>query len=127
MQRVDRRLAVIIEDDAAIALGVSLRLKHEGFETLTAEDGASGLDLIFEHHPELVVLDVRMPKMNGLQVLRQMRLKMSESAPPVLMLSASLQDEQAALDAGAAYFLSKPYRSSALVDAIHSLQLSIHL
>lgn len=126
MQRVDRRLAVVIEDDPEISLGVTLRLRSEGFEVASALDGRSGLQLVKDVLPDLVVLDVRMPEMDGLELLRRLHLDMGDAAPPVIMLSASLQDQQPALDAGATYFLAKPYRSSSLLDAIHSLPLKMH-
>ncbi|MEM0926331.1 MAG: response regulator [Planctomycetota bacterium] len=126
MQRVDRRLAVVVEDDPAISRGVCMRLQHEGFETVAAFDGESGLEQIRQRSPMFVILDVLMPGMNGLELLQELRREMGNSAPPVLMLSASLQDQQAALDAGATYFLTKPYRSSELLDAIHSLPMAMH-
>lgn len=126
MQRVDRRLAVVVEDDPAISRGVCMRLKHAGFETSAAFDGATGLEMIRQSAPNFVILDVLMPGMSGLELLQELRSEMGSAAPPVLMLSASLQDQQAALDAGATYFLTKPYRSAELLDAIHSLPMAMH-
>lgn len=95
-----------------------MRLSYAGYEVKTAHDGVEGLELIRTEKPDLVLLDVRMPRMDGLSVLRALRDDPDTTTPPVIMLSASLQDQQTALEAGAQYFLTKPYRSGDLIDAV---------
>ncbi|WP_182870018.1 response regulator transcription factor [Rhodopirellula sp. JC639] len=112
---------VVIDDDRGIVLGVQMRLRHAGFEVAVAYDGTEGLELIRSQNPDLVLLDVQMPNLDGLSVLKSLREDPDLVTPPVIMLSASLQDQQTALDAGAHYFLTKPYRSSDLIDAIASV------
>lgn len=118
---MSRLKALVVDDDKNIVAGVQMRLTHAGFDVLTAYDGIDGLAKIRSEHPDLVLLDVRMPGMDGLSVLQSLRADDSSQAPPVIMLSASLQDQQTALDAGAHYFLTKPYRSSDLLEAISSV------
>ncbi len=112
---------LVIDDDRGIVLGVQMRLKHAGYEVRVAYDGAEGLELIRSENPDLVLLDVQMPNLDGLSVLKSLQDDPTTVTPPVIMLSASLQDQQTALDAGAHYFLTKPYRSSDLLDAVTSV------
>lgn len=110
--------ALVIDDDRAIVAGVQMRLTHAGFDVVVAHDGPAGLLKIKTDKPDIVLLDVRMPTMDGLTVLHELQNDPAGIKPPVIMLSASLQDRQTALDAGAHYFLTKPYRSSDLLDAV---------
>ncbi len=112
---------LIIDDDHAIAKGVSMRLKHAGYRISTAFDGEDGLEKVDAERPDVVVLDVRMPGKDGLTVLRELRLNAEHVHRPVIMLSASLQDQQTALDAGAQCFLTKPYQSCDLLNAMASV------
>lgn len=116
--QLPRPRVLVIDDERSIALGVKLRLEHSGCKVDMAHDGVEGLDAIASLHPDLVLLDVRMPRMDGLEVLRRLHQDPDETPPPVIMLSASLQDEQVALDAGAEFFLTKPYRSTDLLEAM---------
>lgn len=115
-----RERALVIEDDPNIASGVEIRLQHEGFETSVAEDGIRGLAAIDELDPAIVLLDVQMPHMDGITMLQELRRK-NKHSPPVIMLSASLRDQKVSLDAGAQYFLKKPYRTQELLDAIDAV------
>jgi DNA-binding response OmpR family regulator len=109
---------LLVDDDRDIVEASSMRLRSAGFETLAAGDGAEGLALAERHHPDAIVLDVRMPRLDGLSALTELRKNTLTSDIPVIMLSASLLDQQAALDAGARLFVTKPYRSQHLVDAV---------
>lgn len=113
--------ALVIDDDRGIVAGVQMRLAHAGFEVITSFDGVEGLSRIKSENPDIVLCDVQMPRMDGLTVLRELRNETGTTNPPVIMLSASLQDQRTALDAGAQYFLTKPYRSADLLDAICSI------
>ena len=111
---------LIVDDDCAIARGVGLRLKAVGCETLAAYDGEQAIESAVRNRPDAVVLDVRMPKLDGLSALRKLRTLEETEHIPVVMLSASLGDKQTALQAGAKFFLSKPFRSHDLLAAIRS-------
>ncbi len=120
LQSKPKLKALVVEDDRAIAEGVVLRLTYAGYDAVAAFDGIQGREMIRSFNPDIVLLDVRMPGKDGLTVLREIRRGQEHPHPPVIMLSASLQDRQTALDAGAQYFLSKPYRSATLLAAIES-------
>lgn len=112
---------VLIDDDptwleAAVAL-----LREEGFEVQTAEDGRVGLELLDHSAPLLVILDVHMPRLDGFEVLRELRRR--DQRVPVLMVSS---EDQAGLMAqaladGASSFLRKPIRAELLLRAVHRL------
>jgi CheY-like chemotaxis protein len=77
---------LVVEDDLSILTGVSMNLRFEGYEVLQAQDGAQGLELAVSDAPDLIVLDVMMPKVNGYEVLRELRSRGVRT--PVLVLSA---------------------------------------
>jgi CheY-like chemotaxis protein len=113
-----KNAVLLIDDDHDVALGASLRLRAAGYETLTAHDGQAGVDIARQRRPAAIVLDVRMPGMNGLVALAKLQHDQRTNDIPIIMLSASLVDQQAALDAGARYFLTKPYQPTTLVTAV---------
>lgn len=104
-----RTKVLVVDDDAQTLMGTSLRLAHSGYEICTATDGDIGVQLAFSEQPDIVVMDVSMPRMNGLEALVRLREDNRTALIPVVMLSASLRDKQTALDAGARFFVSKPY------------------
>jgi DNA-binding response OmpR family regulator len=116
----DQRQILIVDDDAHVAHGVSRRLQAAGYATRTAEDGAEGLAAACHQPPDVILLDVMMPRMDGLTALRQLGADHRTCDVPVIMLSASLSDERDALDAGAKYFLKKPYSHEHLFAAVDS-------
>lgn len=114
----DRNSVLLVDDDRDVSFGTGMRLRAAGYETLTARDGHEGILVARKVHPAAIVLDVRMPRMNGLAALARLQHDQETKDIPVVMLSASLVDQQAALDAGARYFLTKPYHSTTLLNAI---------
>lgn len=112
---------LLVEDDREISLVASYRLRTAGFDTLTARDGEQGVSAALENHPNAIVMDIRMPRMDGVAALRELQRHDETRDIPVVMLSASLVDQQASLDAGARFFLKKPYDGRVLVTAIKSL------
>ena len=91
---------LIADDDLDISMGTSRRLQHAGYETITASDGDEGLELARAHQPDAILLDVRMPRMNGFTVLKHLASCAETKDIPVVMLSASVVDQQRALDSG---------------------------
>ncbi len=95
---------LLVDDDHDVAFGASLRLRAAGYETLMAHDGREGVAVARQRHPAAIVLDVRMPRMNGLVALANLQRDQRTKDIPIVMLSASLVDQQAALEAGGAIF-----------------------
>jgi CheY-like chemotaxis protein len=114
-----RQNVLIVEDDAQLAFGVSCRLEAAGYATQTAGDGQEGISAAQAHRPDVILMDVMMPTMDGLTALRRLRADQLTRDVPVIVLSASLGDERAAMDAGARYFLKKPYSHEHLFAAVH--------
>lgn len=99
---------LLVEDEAKIAAAVSEYLKSEGFSVITADDGLSGLEQARRLRPDLVVLDLMLPRMSGLEVLRELR---RASALPVIILTARSEetDRVLGLELGADDYLTKPF------------------
>ena len=102
-------LVLLIEDDASIVAGLQLNLSLEGYEVLTAGDGETGYQLAIDRQPDLVLLDVMLPGMHGLEVLR--RLREFDADLPVLVLTArgDEADKVLGLQLGADDYISKPF------------------
>jgi two-component system, OmpR family, alkaline phosphatase synthesis response regulator PhoP len=100
---------LLIEDDASIVAGLQLNLSLEGYEVLTAGDGETGYELAVRERPDLVVLDIMLPGMHGLEVLR--RLRELDADIPVLVLTARGDegDKVLGLQLGADDYISKPF------------------
>ncbi len=111
---------LVIDDEHDIRDGVSYWLRAAGFKPLFADDAASGICLARENQPDAILLDVQMPERDGIETLHDLQEDAQTSWIPVIMLSASLREENRALDAGARFFLQKPYEGYQLVSALHS-------
>ncbi|MEE0035130.1 MAG: response regulator transcription factor [Coprococcus sp.] len=108
---------LIVEDEEKIARFVELELMHEGYEVDKAFDGRTGLDKALIGNYSLIILDIMLPKLNGLEVLRRVR---KEYQTPVIMLTArdAVMDKVAGLDAGADDYLTKPFAIEELLARI---------
>ena len=109
---------LVVDDERDIAQVASLRLRAAGYETMTANDGDTGIVTALKQAPDAIVMDIRMPRKNGLAALAELQARRETQHIPVIMLSASLVDQPAALDAGARFFLTKPYEAQTLLTAV---------
>jgi DNA-binding response OmpR family regulator len=116
----DQATVLMVDDDDEIVCAACLRLRAAGYRTLTAGDGEAGIAAAVANQPDAILLDVRLPRRNGLSVLSELKRRSETKDIPVVMLSASVVDQQAALDAGARFFLRKPYRGDMLVQAVRT-------
>jgi two-component system response regulator MprA len=100
---------LIVDDEPAVVTALERALRIDGYQTAVARDGQQALAALASHRPDLVVLDVTMPKLDGLEVCR--RLRSSGDRTPVLMLTArdGIDDRVDGLDAGADDYLPKPF------------------
>ena len=112
---------LLVEDELTLAMIIKDTLEENGFTIHTASDGEEGLHLFFELRPDVLVADVMMPKMNGYQVAREVRAK--RCGTPILMLTArsELEDRIEGLNAGADYYLTKPFDIRELLACINAL------
>jgi DNA-binding response OmpR family regulator len=104
-----RRRILIIEDDEAIATGLAMNLRFEGHDVEVRGDGESGVKRALEERPDLVVLDLMLPRMNGYEVCRAIRA--AGNGPAILILSAkgAEEDKVLGLDLGADDYVTKPF------------------
>jgi two-component system alkaline phosphatase synthesis response regulator PhoP len=100
---------LIVEDEPAMVAGLRDNFEYEDYEVISAEDGVAGLERALNDKPDLVVLDVMMPKMSGLDVCKQLRAKRPEL--PIIMLTARGQevDKVVGLELGADDYVTKPF------------------
>lgn len=108
---------LIVEDEAKIARFLELELKHEGYEVLIAGDGRQGLDKALHENVDLIILDLMLPGLSGIEVCRRVRL---ESQVPIIMLTAKddVTDKVSGLDTGADDYMTKPFAIEELLARI---------
>ncbi|AFS40839.1 MULTISPECIES: response regulator transcription factor [Leuconostoc] len=111
---------LIVEDEENLAKFVGLELKHEGYEVETVLDGRSGLDAALENNYDVILLDLMLPELNGLEVARRLR---ESKKTPIIMMTArdSVIDRVSGLDYGADDYLVKPFAIEELLARIRSL------
>jgi DNA-binding response OmpR family regulator len=111
---------LIIEDDPALLRGLADTFTTKGCEVLTAADGETGLRLALSSQPDLVLLDIMLPKVNGYEICRAMREHAMDT--PVIMLTAKSQEEDVVLglNLGADDYVAKPFRRQELVARVNA-------
>ena len=110
---------LIVEDEEKIARFIELELRHEGYKVIKANNGRDGLEIAERGEADLVILDVMLPEINGLEVLRRLR---RTSDVPVIMLTArdAVMDKVSGLDAGADDYVTKPFAIEELLARIRT-------
>jgi DNA-binding response OmpR family regulator len=114
------RTVLIVEDDPSIALGLRMNLEAEGYKVLSAEDGEKGLLVVRSDVPDLILLDVMLPNMNGFEVLRTVRRE--GHTMPIIVLSARTgeMDKVTGLELGAEDYVAKPFSLAELLARIRA-------
>ena len=115
-----KRRVLIVEDDASIAIGLRINLESEGYRVTTAEDGERGLMLARKDTPDLVILDVMLPKLNGFEVLDTLRREGHKM--PIIVLSAKSgeMDKVTGLELGAEDYITKPFSLAELLARVRA-------
>jgi two-component system response regulator VicR len=118
---------LVVEDDLAILRGLEDNLEFESYEVLTAEDGERGYAVLKEKKPDLVILDLMLPKMSGTELCRKMRKE--GMTTPILMLTArgEEKDRVAGLDQGADDYVTKPFSVPELLARVRALLRRVDL
>lgn len=111
---------LVVEDDSSIAIGLRINLESEGYVVHVAEDGEKGLELAHTAEPDLIVLDVMLPKINGFEVLQTLRSE--GKRVPIILLSARTaeMDKVTGLELGAEDYVAKPFSLAELLARIRS-------
>ena len=99
---------LVVEDESKLARFIELELRHEGYDVVLAEDGRVGIEKFYEEEPDIILLDLMLPELNGIEVCRRLR---KESDVPIIMLTAKgeTMDKIAGLDSGADDYITKPF------------------
>jgi DNA-binding response OmpR family regulator len=113
-----KKRILLVDDSRPITNFLTIKLKSSGYDVATAPEGTSGLEMARRTNPNLVLLDVIMPGINGLEVLRRLR---EFYLAPVIMLTVAEGARDEALNLGANEFMSKPFNLDDLMGKIHSL------
>jgi len=114
---------MVCDDEQAIVRLLQANLESQGFEVVTARDGRECLGKVKASHPDMVVLDVMMPYVDGIEVLRYLRRHPETEHTPVIMLTSKSQDEDvlAGYRTGADFYLTKPFNPIELLTVVHRL------
>jgi DNA-binding response OmpR family regulator len=114
---------LVVDDDPVIQRLLQVNFEMEDYEVLTAGDGVEGLEMARAEHPDIVLLDIMMPKMNGLEVCSALKGDDATKAIPIILLSAKAQaaDLQAGQDTGADDYVTKPFDPLELLDKVSAI------
>jgi CheY-like chemotaxis protein len=124
------RKALVVDDEFHIVQVVAIKLKNNGFEVLTADNGAAAYALAVQHKPDIIVTDYQMPGLTGLELIEKLRADEQTSAIPVIMLTArgfAIEDQQKqALQIAAC--LSKPFSPREVLQTVEEvLKQTVHV
>jgi two-component system alkaline phosphatase synthesis response regulator PhoP len=119
----ERPLILLVDDEDDILDLLQYNLQKEEYDTLLARDGAEGLELAVKHVPDIIVLDIMMPRMDGLEACRRMREHSTLLTVPILILTARSEaaDQVVGLDSGADIYLAKPISIPVLLSQVKAL------
>ena len=114
---------VVLDDEKYITQLLNIELEASGYEVKTACDGEAGLELIRAERPDLILLDLMMPKMDGFEVLQALRIDMMTKNIPVIILTAKSSDRDIdrCLELGVRDYIVKPFHGELLVKKIGRL------
>jgi two-component system NtrC family sensor kinase len=118
MESNEKTRILLIDDEESIRRLLSISLGHKGFEVITAEDGAKGMEIFRQETPKIVLTDIKMPNIDGLEVLRQVKALDPEAQVIVITGHGDMESAIEALKLEASDFLNKPIRDEALMIAI---------
>ncbi len=118
-----KKKILIVDDEAELVDLVKIRLEAEGYEVLKAFDGQEGLDKAKLEKPDLILLDIMMPKMDGYKVCGLLKMDARFKKIPIILFSAKAQKEDAELakEIGADLYITKPFEASVLLAKIREL------
>jgi DNA-binding response OmpR family regulator len=117
-----RPLVLVADDDPDILALVRFRLERDGYEVLSAPDGETALDLALARTPDLAVLDVMMPRLDGYELTRRLREHGPTTGIPIILLTARVQepDLERGFEAGADDYVTKPFSPQALGERVQA-------
>lgn len=114
---------LLVEDEPEYRMALCMRLEANGYDIIEADDGMSGLDAARHQNPDLIILDVMLPRMDGFKLARLLKFDAKYKNIPLIMLTVMSQesDRKMGRAVGADAYLTKPYQSQELLDTISTL------
>jgi len=119
----DKKTILIVDDEVSMLIVLSMRLSSVGYNVLKADNGIEALDIAKEKKPDLIILDIMMPYMDGIEVSRQLKEHKSTKDIPVIFLTAlqGKKEERKSHKSGGNIIFSKPFEAKELLEAIKGL------
>ena len=119
----DKLRILLVDDEPSIVKMVGKRLEVEGFDVLIAMDGQDGLAKAQAEHPDLIILDLMLPKLNGYEVCTMLKQDARYQKMPIILFTAKAQekDEKLGMECGADAYVRKPFRAQELLERIRAL------
>ena len=129
LEREHSSVVLVVDDELAIRKGLVFLLRNEGYRALEAANGREALDAVWQKRPDLILLDLMMPELNGLEVCRTLKSRESTRLIPVVMITAVYNQEEKlkVIDAGADDFINKPINLAELRARVRSLLRVKHM
>jgi len=117
---IEKKRVLVVDDELDMLMVIKLRLEASGYEVVTATDGLEGLNTARRVKPDLIVLDVMLPKMNGYKVSRFLKYDEEYKHIPIVMLTALAgeEDRSTGIETGANAYITKPFETQELVDTV---------
>ncbi len=112
---------LVVDDERPVREVVALILERVGYEVVRATNGREAIEVAAKQNPQLIVLDMRMPGLHGIDTCRELRSRQGSRGIPILVLTGYMENEKAALDAGVDGFLAKPFRPEELIERVKVL------
>ena len=114
----DAKTILVVDDDQELSDGLRLVLERQGYRVIQARDGQQGKQMVYQHHPDLVILDMMMPRMGGYPVLEHFKGK--TDAPPIIMITANEGSRHKAYAEylGVVDYIRKPFAMEKLMEAV---------
>ena len=120
---MDKKKILVVDDEKGLLQTVQLRLEAAGFQVVTAADGIEGYDKARQEKPDLILLDLMLPKLDGYKVCRMLKFDQKYKSIPIILLTARAQetDKEMSKEVGADAYMTKPYDAKALMEKINEL------
>ncbi len=120
MTEKKKKKILVVDDELDMLMVIKLRLEASGFDVITATDGLEGLNAARKDNPDLIVLDIMLPKMNGYKVARFLKFDEEYRKIPIVMLTAlgGEEDRNTGIETGADAYLTKPFETEQLLKTV---------
>jgi len=118
-----KKRILIVDDEQEMVKAMQIRLEHEGYEVLVATDGQEALDKARSQMPDLILMDIMLPKLDGYKVCRFLKFDAKYKNIPIIILTAKVQssDEEIGLQVGADAYITKPFERGVVISKIKEL------